>query len=123
MTDDESLCAGYAFCDRHTGVWRTVAATGDPQIRAEVIEAIANCPSGRLEYILDGRDAPEEVPQAATIAAIQDGALWVLGGVPVTAPDGFTYETRARQLLCRCGESENKPFCDGTHRRIGFETP
>lgn len=123
MTDDESLCAGYAYCDRHGGVWRTIAATADPHVREEVITQIANCPSGRLQYVPDGRDAPEEAPHAPAIAAIRDGALWLLGGVPLTTPDGFTYEVRARQLLCRCGESANKPFCDGTHQRIGFETP
>lgn len=28
---------------------------------------------------------------------------------------------RAKLALCRCGHSENKPFCDGTHKRVGFE--
>jgi CDGSH-type Zn-finger protein len=47
----------------------------------------------------------------------------VLGGIPVETADGFTYEARNRQLLCRCGASLNKPFCDGSHRRVKFEAP
>ena len=123
MTDDESLCAGYQYCDRHGGVWREIAATADPEVRQRLQEQVANCPSGRLQYMLAGSSAPVEKPYPPTIAAVPDGPLWVLGGVPVEAPDGFVYEVRNRQLLCRCGESNNKPFCDGTHEKIGFDAP
>jgi CDGSH-type Zn-finger protein len=47
----------------------------------------------------------------------------VLGGIPVETVDGFTYEVRNRQLLCRCGASANKPFCDGSHQRVKFKAP
>jgi CDGSH-type Zn-finger protein len=57
------------------------------------------------------------------IAVIPNGPLWVLGGIPIEAPDGFVYEVRNRQLLCRCGHSQNKPFCDGTHWRTHFKAP
>jgi CDGSH-type Zn-finger protein len=123
MSDDESLCAGYAYCDRKGGVWRTVSKAADPAMRAEVLQQIVNCPSGRLQYTLDGKQEPEEPKFAPTVAAIPDGALWVLGGVAIETHDGFTYETRNRQLLCRCGQSGNKPFCDGTHRNVNFKAP
>ena len=51
---------------------------------------------------------------------VADGPLWVRGGVRVDAADGEPYEVRNRVTLCRCGASENKPFCDGTHQDIGF---
>jgi len=38
----------------------------------------------------------------------------------VEASDGTTYEVRDRVTLCRCGHSSNKPFCDGTHKVVGF---
>ena len=123
MTDDESLCAGYAFCDPHGGVWTEIAQTADPAIRARVERQIADCPSGRLQYARSANGAPVETPYPPTIATIPNGALWVLGGVPVETADGFTYEVRNRQLLCRCGASENKPFCDGSHRRVKFQAP
>lgn len=123
MTDDESLCAGYAFCDPHGSVWRQIADTGDPAVRARVEKQIAMCPSGRLQYAASADAAPVEVSYPPTVALIPDGPLWVLGGIPVETADGFTYEVRNRQLLCRCGASLNKPFCDGSHRRVKFRAP
>ena len=43
-------------------------------------------------------------------------------GAPHTrnAADGFAHEVRDCVTLCRCGQSKNKPFCDGTHAAIKF---
>jgi CDGSH-type Zn-finger protein len=41
--------------------------------------------------------------------------------VELTLSDGSSVEARSRYTLCRCGGSKNKPFCDGTHSRIGFK--
>ena len=123
MTDDESLCAGYAFCDPHGSVWREIADTADPAVRKRVERQIADCPSGRLQYAPSANGLPVEIPYPPTVATIPNGALWVLGGVPVETADGFTYEVRNRQLLCRCGASQNKPFCDGSHRGVNFQAP
>ena len=120
MTDDESLCAGYAFCDPHGGVWREIADTADPAIRERVERQIADCPSGRLQYARSANEPPVEVSYPPTVAVIPNGALWILGGIPVETADGFTYEVRNRQLLCRCGASQNKPFCDSTHVVVGW---
>lgn len=49
------------------------------------------------------------------------GPLWVRGGVQIVGADGFAYEVRNRVTLCRCGASQNKPFCDGSHASIGFD--
>jgi CDGSH-type Zn-finger protein len=54
------------------------------------------------------------------VAVVRDGPLWVRGGVRITGSDGRDYEVRNRATLCRCGASSNKPFCDGTHKKIGF---
>ena len=48
------------------------------------------------------------------------GPIWVRGRVPIESADGKEYEIRNRVTLCRCGKSVNKPFCDGTHVKIGF---
>ena len=48
-----------------------------------------------------------------------DGPLYARGELEIETPDGVVLETRA--ALCRCGASENKPFCDGSHTRIDFK--
>ena len=123
MTDDTSLCAGYGFCDRFGGVWEEIKNTGDSEVRKQLKAQIALCPSGRLQYLRKKGAEPEEVQYEPMIAVIPNGPYWVLGGIPVETPDGFVYEVRNRQLLCRCGQSKNKPFCDGTHWDIKFSAP
>ncbi|MGH9111508.1 MAG: CDGSH iron-sulfur domain-containing protein [Acidimicrobiales bacterium] len=55
-----------------------------------------------------------------TIRVTQDGPYLVEGGLEVRNAEG-QLEARDRYALCRCGGSSNKPFCDGTHARIGFD--
>lgn len=52
----------------------------------------------------------------------QDGPLQVAGNLEICAGTGRTVDRVTSALLCRCGGSANKPFCDGTHRRIGFKS-
>jgi Iron-binding zinc finger CDGSH type len=46
------------------------------------------------------------------------GPVWVRGCIPVISADGFVYEVRNRQSVCRCVHSFNKPFCDNSHLRF-----
>ena len=56
------------------------------------------------------------------ITLAPNGPLLVEGPLTCTGADG-TSASGAQTALCRCGASANKPFCDGSHREIGFETP
>lgn len=57
------------------------------------------------------------------ITISKNGSLKVEGGVRLQDADGNVVETREGKAyyLCRCGASQNKPFCDGAHSKIGFE--
>ncbi len=57
------------------------------------------------------------------IRAIPDGPYRVTGPAKVIDPQGneITIEEGRTVSLCRCGGSVTKPFCDGTHSRIGFQ--
>ena len=59
----------------------------------------------------------------AEISVLNNGPLRVKGDVTVKDSQGDTYDLRGREAisLCRCGHSENKPFCDGSHNRKGFD--
>lgn len=58
-----------------------------------------------------------------TIKTLTDGPLEVTGEVEILASDGTVLKETAKSFLCRCGHSENKPFCDGAHKREGFTAP
>jgi uncharacterized Fe-S cluster protein YjdI len=86
----------------------------------EIAEVIHRCPSGALQYErLDGgpAEAPDETP---IIFPSRNGPYYVRGAVELLYNDEILPVIN-RAALCRCGQSENKPFCDNTHRRIGFE--
>ena len=86
-----------------------------------VAEAVLACPTGALHFRrLDGRP-PEHPDEPATVEPRpNNGPLFVHGHVRIVDPDGQLVREDTRVALCRCGGSENKPFCDGSHRRIGF---
>jgi CDGSH-type Zn-finger protein len=60
---------------------------------------------------------------AVTIQVRENGPLKVMGPVTIVDADGqeFVIPPGSSIVLCRCGHSENKPFCDTSHRRVGFE--
>ena len=93
----------------------------DAGARALLVDMIEKCPSGRLEYFEPPNETAVERALAQQVGIVDDGPLWVQGGIPVQGSDGETYEVRNRITLCRCGASNNKPFCDGEHSKIGFK--
>ena len=96
---------------------RVDAATAD-----KIAEVVMTCPTGALHFErLDG--GPQETQtEETTINARPNGPLYVRGKIRITGPGGQLIRDDTRLALCRCGHSENKPFCDGSHRRVGFRT-
>jgi CDGSH-type Zn-finger protein/truncated hemoglobin YjbI len=68
-----------------------------------------------------GSDLPAD--GAPSITATTDGPYEVCGPVRLIGADGEAYGNRERRSLCRCGQSANKPFCDGSHEFAGFRDP
>jgi CDGSH-type Zn-finger protein len=128
LTDAESLCAFARFCDPKGRIWNLVGQTDDPKARKVFIQEAFDCPSGRL-VAWDKKTGEAIEPKfEPSVGLVEDpekkcsGPIWLKGGVQVVAADGFKYEVRNRVTLCRCGASQNKPFCDGQHAAVGFHS-
>jgi CDGSH-type Zn-finger protein len=126
LSDQENLCAFARFCDPGGKIWRLIEQTDNPESRKLVIREAMHCPAGRLT--LHDRQTQKEIeePLSPAIGLVEDtalgcsGPLWVQGGIPIESADGKRYETRNRVTLCRCGASDNKPFCNGSHASMKF---
>jgi CDGSH-type Zn-finger protein len=127
LSDQENLCAFARFCDPGGKIWSLIEETNDPETRALVIREANHCPAGRL-VVHDKKTRQEiEEPLEPAIGIIEDtplgcsGPLWIQGGISIETEGGKRYETRNRVTLCRCGASDNKPFCNGSHASIMFD--
>lgn len=115
LKDNPSLCSSAIFCHRAGGVWNLTKQSNNPKAKETAIEEACCCPSGRL-VACDKKTGEAIEPKLNPSIGIPDnGPLCVKGGIPVESGDGFTYQIRNRATLCRCGKSQNKPFCDGSH--------
>jgi len=126
LSDAENLCAFARFCDPAGKIWALIEETDNPQARELVIREANHCPAGRL-VVHDKKTHKEiEHPLPPSIGVVEDpalgcsGPLWVRGGIRIESEDGTPYERRNRVTLCRCGKSDNMPFCNGTHASIKF---
>ena len=124
---DYSVCAESGFCgDRLANIEKLAELTDDSTVRAKVMAMIERCPSGSYTYALteDAEDIESDLPRQIAVTTEMTsegpiaGPLWVTGEILVERADGQPMEVRNRVTLCRCGQSKNKPLCDGTHRAI-----
>ena len=132
--DNRGICAHSGFCtDRLSSVFHVGA---DPFITPsggrmdEIIQAVRACPSGALSYGIDKIEARIQVDQdrAPAIEVSKDGPYRITGGVRVLDESGNDVpraqgSSREHFSLCRCGHSQNKPFCSGMHWYVKFADP
>lgn len=87
-----------------------------------IVSQIKKCPSGALGYFFNNESKePESTISEQIVEVTPNGPLMVYGNIEVKFKDGRTEKKYKVTAFCRCGGSSNKPFCDGTHRKIGFE--
>lgn len=90
----------------------------------DIINTVRKCPSGALSYSIDGieyRDPKEQRDPILTV--LKNGPYYITGGIDLIGENIEFGEGASKEhyTLCRCGTSENKPFCDGTHTTINFK--
>jgi uncharacterized Fe-S cluster protein YjdI len=127
------LCSHSTICWKHaTGLPKVFNPAERPWIKPEgsstesIIEQVNKCPSGALSYIMNNVTQPEQQPADATIVEsiieiAPNGPLLVYGNVTIKDMNGNETKKSKVTALCRCGASSNKPYCDGTHKKIGYE--
>jgi len=95
----------------------------------KIIEQVRKCPSGALSYYLNNETPSDEatdkvVAESASIMKIQvspNGPYLIKTECLIVHSDGREETKTGTVALCRCGASANKPYCDGSHRKIDFK--
>jgi CDGSH-type Zn-finger protein/truncated hemoglobin YjbI len=136
ILDNRGTCQHSGYCsDRLASVFRVdqepfVAPSGGRM--DEIIRAVRDCPSGALGYAIDGVEARDAVDyhrsRDPTIEVTKDGPYRITGGIPLIDERGGELArgagaSREHYALCRCGHSQNKPFCSGMHWYVEFRDP
>ena len=136
VLDNRGTCQHSGFCtDRLATAFRLGE---EPFVRPsggrmdEIIRAVRDCPSGALSYAIDGLESRGDVDyhglREPMIEVSKDGPYRITGQIPLIGPDGSP-EPRNQgaslehYALCRCGHSQNKPFCSGMHWYVDFKDP
>src|SRR5690242_19424450 len=138
--DNRGICQHSGLCsDRAPTAFRTAAEPFVAPSGArldELVRAVRDCPSGALSLGFDGPDDKHEARDLAdwhgtrerAIEVTLDGPYRVTGAIPVTDTAGEDVpraagSSREHYALCRCGHSQNKPFCSGMHWYVDFRDP
>lgn len=134
VLDNRGVCAHSGFCtDRlasvfHLGQEPFVTPSGARM--DDIVHAVRDCPSGALSYAIGAHEAREQVDQdrEPTIEVSRDGPYRITGGIALLDGDGVDEvwgdgASCEHYSLCRCGRSQNKPFCSGMHWYVGFHDP
>lgn len=87
-----------------------------------LVNQVKQCPSGALSFYMNGEDKGEvSLEDEQIVEVMPNGPLMVYGNISLKHADGHQTKQNRVTAFCRCGASGNKPFCDGTHKKIGFE--
>jgi uncharacterized Fe-S cluster protein YjdI len=117
----------------HSGIcFRGLGEVFDPRKRPwvtletstteKIIGQVKKCPSGALSYYLnrDMEDDAVKVEAETIVETVANGPLLIYGNVSIKDGQGNVIRKNNVTAFCRCGGSQNKPFCDGTHKKNGF---
>lgn len=109
-----------AVFDPNRRPWIDMSAADTTAIKATVDK----CPSGALSWSAKGAEAGAKTgatPSAVIVELLPDGPLLVKSAHTLNLSDGTTKQRSGATAYCRCGASNRKPFCDGSHSRVGFK--
>ena len=121
---DLRRCIHAAECGRRLQVVFDVAkrpwVQPDNATADEVQATIDHCPSGALQYSRHDGGPQEQIPAQNIIIVMDSAEYQIRGNIVLQTMSGDFIADEYRLTLCRCGESNNKPFCDNSHRKARF---
>ena len=85
----------------------------------DIKQVVAACPSGALRYTEN--DVPTEITNDEITVTAEPNGPYHITNIPIAADYWADGQSQKKYVLCRCGLSENKPFCDGTHHDKGWK--
>jgi uncharacterized Fe-S cluster protein YjdI/CDGSH-type Zn-finger protein len=120
------------LCIHSGNCFRGLPLVFQPQVRPwvmldsgtadDIARVVMSCPTGALHFErLDGGEQEPE-PDQTEVKVQVNGPLYVRGKVRILGPGNHLIREDTRLALCRCGHSNNKPFCDGSHFRVRFDS-
>jgi uncharacterized Fe-S cluster protein YjdI len=120
-----------AVCIHSKLCWTQLAEVFNPRARPwvniegagtqRIIDQVDRCPSKALSYFRNEEAIePEAIQAESLVEPLPNGPLLVYGNLRVKGVDGHETQKNKVTAFCRCGASSNKPYCDGTHLKVGF---
>ncbi|MFD2203101.1 (4Fe-4S)-binding protein [Shivajiella indica] len=112
------------------GLPRVFQPSEKPWIKIEaestssLINQVNQCPSGALSYFYPAGKGEKESQFSNSEPQFEvrpNGPLMVYGDIEVKFRDGRIEKKQKNTAFCRCGSSQNKPYCDGSHKKINFQ--
>jgi CDGSH-type Zn-finger protein len=125
--DNRKICSHAAECVNNlqsvfNPISRPWINPGAAEIE-EIVDTIRKCPSGALSYSLDDVEYRDQNERKPLVTVSKDGPYLITGGIGLMGDNIQFAEGSSKEhyTLCRCGASNNKPFCDGMHKTINFK--
>jgi methylamine---glutamate N-methyltransferase subunit C len=121
--DNRGICSHAGFCT--DGLPKVFRMGTEPWIDPDgaelstIIETVAKCPSGALSYSIEETEYRDPLRREPAIRVTPDGPYHLEGYMTLQGVDLLEGTSEEHRTLCRCGQSKNKPFCDGAHWYVG----
>ena len=87
----------------------------------ELVKTVKQCPSGALSFYMNEKSDKTSHTLETQVEVLENGPLLVYGTLNVTHKDGSKETKNRTTAFCRCGASQNKPYCDGAHVNHQFK--
>jgi len=121
-------------CIHSTKCWKGLVEVFNPRSKPwinmegadadRIMEQVSKCPSGALSYVVANKETATnhtETELTTAVEAMKNGPLMVYGNLKIKHSDGSETTKSKVTAFCRCGASANKPYCDGSHIKVGFK--